>query len=152
MSFYTHAFETVSLSDVKSSIDDHIVPNKWNLLTIWALDCVACEQQKPKLSQYHSKYGNLNIIGVSIDGKAHKRQISKRLREKPVSFDNYIVDYERFTKQYLNEFGSPFLVTPTYVLYSPQGRIEGIQQGPINFGRLKKIIKPTAAHSIDLLR
>ena len=135
------AFDSWKVSDPKESVSFEPTKGVWNLVAVWALDCIPCEQQKPALSQFHSRYNELTVTGVSIDGISQLDAIKKRLANKPVAFDNYVANHETFKKQFINNYGKNFLVTPTYVLYSPDGLIAGIQEGPIDFNNLISIIR-----------
>ena len=142
-----------TLQKSKSSIDDNLIPGKWNLVAVWALDCIACEAQKPKLSSFHRRFDHLNVLGVSIDGKSQIKGVIDRLESKPVSFDNLVVEYDQFASAFSLEFGTSFLATPTYLLYSPVGDLEGVHIGPISFSELKKIIEPRKSTvSTDIMR
>lgn len=140
VAFPAFAFDAWDIANPNQKVSTLPENGKWQLISIWGLDCVACEKQKPKLSQVNRRYNNLSVFGVSIDGKHQVESIKKRLNNKPVSFPNAVVEYDDFIKQYANEFDVDFLATPTYILYQPNGQLRGIHTGPIDFSSLVSLI------------
>ena len=127
--------------DTQRPAGDLLEPGRWNLVAIWALDCVICEKQKPTLSKFHTNHSILNVVGVSIDGKSNLQEVRQRIKEKPVSFENYLVEFPSFNLEYQARYKSRFVGTPTYILYGPKGEIQGIQAGPIDFVKLDALLK-----------
>ena len=127
--------------DTQRPAGDLLQPGQWNLVAIWALDCIICEKQKPTLSKFHTSHKRLHVVGVSIDGKSNLQQVRERLKEKPVSFDNYLVEFPTFSLEYQARYKARFFGTPTYILYGPKGEIQGIQAGPLDFVKLDAILK-----------
>ena len=127
--------------DTQRPAGDLLEQGRWNLVAIWALDCVICEKQKPTLSKFHTSHSTLNVVGVSIDGKSNLKQVRQRLKEKPVSFENYLVEFPTFNLEYQARYKARFIGTPTYILYGPKGEVQGIQAGPIDFIKLDALLK-----------
>lgn len=149
MSSYVLAFDAWDIADPERTISAQAKPGQWTLLAFWALDCVLCEQQKPRLSQFNQRFDQLSVLGISIDGRQQIDAIRNRLQEKPVSYPNTVVDYPAFADQYRAEFGEKFLVTPTYLLYSPTGEVLAIRMGSLNFTRLARIIGTQTSKAPD---
>lgn len=129
-------------------------PGKWNLLTVWALDCAICEKQKPALSHFHEKFPQLEVTGLSIDGLAQIDAVRQRLLEKPVSFANHLIDYRELARHFNKEFRTPFIGTPTYIFYSPEGKLLEVHAGPMDFTKLQKILNSNSTNkpAVDLMR
>lgn len=134
------AFDGVSPSANPTSVDRYINSGKWTLVAIWALDCVACEQQKPELSSINKKLEHLNVVGLSVDGLSNIDSVNQRLSDKPVSFDNVIVELKAFQNEYQSRYGSQYVGTPTYILYSPDKQIDSIRVGPMDFSLLSNYV------------
>jgi len=145
----TLAFDVWTISEPSRKMSSEATPGQWRMLAFWALDCVLCEQQKPRLSQFNQRYDQLSVLGIAIDGRQHLAAIKKRLQDKPVSFPNAVVDYPTFAAQFHAQFGQKFLVTPTYLLYSPTGDDMTIHTGTLDFTRLASIIKTPVTRSPD---
>jgi len=136
----TYRFNAIDVQSGQSA-ERMLEENKWNLVAVWALDCITCEEQKPALSQFHRTYSQLNVVGLSIDGQAALTAIRNKLAQQPVPFTNYLVDQtdiNRFFDTYLQAI---FYGTPTYILYSPDGQVADVHAGPLDFTSLQTILK-----------
>lgn len=136
----SHGIDAWSIQDTDKRHSITPVQNQWTLVSLWALDCIVCEQQKPALSQFNTRYPNIDIVGVSLDGRANVDLVRQRLAEKPVSFKNAITDLASFEPQYRSQFGKQYIGTPTYILYSPDRKLKGVHVGPIDLNNLIKLV------------
>lgn len=121
------------------------VPGQWTLVQLWALDCAVCEEQKPALSQMNKEYKELTVLGLSLDGLSNVENVKKRLASKLTSFDNFIAELGSVKSQLQSLFSSEYIGTPTYILYSPKGKIVTVQPGPIDLLSLPKQLSLTKA-------
>lgn len=121
------------------------VPGQWTLIQLWALDCVVCEKQKPALSKMNEDYNELTVLGLSLDGLSNAVDVRARIAGKRLSFDNYIAELNSVRSQLQSSFDSEYVATPTYILFSPTGKIIAVQPGPINLQNLPEQLKLTKA-------
>jgi len=134
------------------------VPGQWTLVQLWTLDCVVCEKQKPALSQLNEDYEELTVLGLSLDGLGYADDVRARITDKGFSFDNYIAELDSVKLQLQSSFDSEYVGTPTYILYSPAGKIIAVQPGPINLKKLPeqleltKVQSPARALSADIIQ
>jgi len=134
------------------------VPGQWTLVQLWALDCVVCEEQKPGLSELNNNYDELTVLGLSLDGLGNAVDVRERLASKQLSFDNFIAELNSVVAQLQSAFDSEYIGTPTYILYSPVGKIVAVQPGPIDLQKLPEQLKltkvetQTPALSADLIQ
>lgn len=124
------------------------VPGQWTLVQLWALDCVVCEEQKPALSKMNEEYNELTVLGLSLDGLGNAVDVKARIAGKQLSFDNYIAELNSVRSQLESSFNSEYVATPTYILFSPTGKIIAVQPGPINLKNLPEQLKLTKAKTI----
>lgn len=134
------------------------VAGQWTLVQLWTLDCVVCEKQKPALSQINNDYNELTVLGLSLDGLDLANDVRASLTVKALSFDNYIAELDSVKVQLQNSFDSKYRGTPTYILYSPAGKITAVQHGPIDLQKLPerleltKVEAPAPAMAADLIQ
>ncbi|MGV6858128.1 MAG: TlpA family protein disulfide reductase [bacterium] len=126
---------TVSLAQLSGK-------EQWLLVMFWATTCAICEAQKPLLSQFHDshKEKDANVIGVVIDGPGAKEAIRKSLIRYPVSFPTYVADLGLLALNYEIATGEPFRGTPTYWLLDPNGKLVGVNPGPLRVEAIEKFI------------
>jgi len=123
------------------------VPGQWTLVQLWTLDCVVCEKQKPALSQLNKDYDGFTVFGLSLDGLSNADSVKARLAEKLLSFDNYLAELDSVKLQLQSSFDSEYTGTPTYILYSPAGKIIAVHPGPIDLQKLPKQLELTKAQA-----
>ena len=141
---------SISLSASATKLDAHnvnsklspaivsSVPGQWTLVQLWTLDCVACEKQKPALSQMNKEYDGLTVLGLSLDGLSNADNVRARLADKLLSFDNYLAELDSVKLQLQSSFDSEYAGTPTYILYSPASKIVAVHPGPIDLPKLPR--------------
>lgn len=157
LSSSSFAFTGIDLDAKTVNLDSSIKHGKWTLVAVWALDCIACEKQKPKLSEINTEMSNLSVVGLSVDGFDNLAQVKKRLDRKPTSFDNIVMNLDAFESHYISSIGRDYYGTPTYLLYSPDRELSVVHVGPIVFSELDTFIKDNTkvkhiAPQTDLMR
>jgi len=119
------------------------VPGQWTLIQLWVLDCVVCEKQKPALSKMNEDYNEFTVLGLSLDGLDNIASVRERLVAKNLSFDNFIAELSSVKLELERSFDTEYIGTPTYILYSPRGKIVAVQPGPIDLQKLPEQLKLT---------
>ncbi len=138
----SHAFEMQTLQDKRTSLHNIVGDGRWAVVMLWAKDCVSCEEQKPLLESFHQKYKNskAHAIGISTDGMQQIEYIKSNIARHNTSYTNLAALTDVFSWQFEQETGKAFRVTPTYLLYFPDGKLAGVRHGPIDFAVLEKVI------------
>lgn len=102
---------------------------KWTVVAVWASDCPICRAELPQMDFFHSahKDKDARVVGLSIDGYAGRRAALKFIEDVGLDFPNYLVDVMD-----LFQIGAgPFIGTPTFYIFSPEGKPVGHQVGPL---------------------
>jgi len=102
---------------------------KWTVVAVWASDCPICRAELPQMDFFHSahKGKDARVVGLSIDGYSGKRAAVKFIDDVGLEFPNYFVDVMD-----LFQIGAgQFIGTPTFYIFSPDGKPVGHQTGPL---------------------
>lgn len=143
----------VSLENIDGSqkkLSDYIGHGKWVVLNIWGTRCPPCREEMPELVNFHDEHHNLDaiVIGVAIDfpsyGYANKKEI--------IAFaDDYLIDFPLLLSDggITEKMGlGPLQGLPTTYLFTPAGKVAGMQVGGItkkildNFINKNKAVTP----------
>lgn len=136
------AFQMQTLQDTRSNLHDYVGDGRWTIVMFWGKDCVACEAQKPMLEAFHQKYSQsrAKAIGVSIDGMENIAYIRQNIAKHQTSYLNLAVLTDVFEWQFKQETGKQYRLTPTYLLYFPDGKLAGVRHGSMDFNVLEQIL------------
>ncbi len=108
--------EVVNLTDFRG---------KWVLLDFWASWCKPCRAQAPLLKNIHTKYPDLEIVSVSIDGgprqKNPKSDWLNAIKDDGIADWTHLSDLQGGDSPVTRLFG--FTSIPFTVVISPEGRI-----------------------------
>jgi thiol-disulfide isomerase/thioredoxin len=102
---------------------------KWTVVAVWASDCPICRAELPQMDFFYfaHKDKDARVVGLSIDGYAGRRAAAKFIEDVGLEFPNYLVDVME-----LFEIGAgAFVGTPTFYIFSPDGKVVGYQVGPL---------------------
>jgi len=113
------------------TVEDYFTPEKWTILMIWRHDCHVCNQEVGDYSFFHEDNEQAQVIGLSIDGMAKKDKAEQFISTHDLSFKNLIGELGTVARYYQNKTGTRFLGTPTFMVFSPQGKLMAAQAGAI---------------------
>ena len=80
--------------------------------------------------------GRVRVIGVAINGYQRKDAIEAFRAEYTMQFPTLVADPRRFLAHYKEKTGQGFKGTPTFLVYTPDGRLAGLNAGPIDLDKL----------------
>ncbi len=124
------------------ALDKVIGDGQWTVVMFWATDCTICKQQVPLISAFHDKRktDNAKVIGIAIDGMEKQELVKSHLDTNPTSYPNYIGSLAMigFNFQAITE--QSFRGTPTYLVFSPEGKLMGQNAGPMRLEALENFI------------
>lgn len=114
-------------------LGDYAGKGKWLVVMLWASDCHVCNVEAHQYVDYHNRHhsGNVSVLGVSMDGVAHKAEALAFIRAHAVTFPNLIGEPEDVADLYTNLTGHPWVGTPTFLIYDPTGKLRAQQVGAI---------------------
>lgn len=125
------------------NLRDYVGQGKWTVVAIWAHDCTICKQEIHQMSFFHDahKDKNAQVLGISIDGYARKKQVQRFITDQGLDFPNLIGDPSIVAKI----GGGLFVGTPTFYVFSPTGKLLAEQVGPVTQEQVEAFIAKAAA-------
>lgn len=116
-----------------NSIDSFAGNGKWLVVMLWASDCHVCNEEVHQYVQFHKSHSakDATVLGVSLDGKAKKTDAESFLKEHNVNFPNLIAEPQTVANMYQSLTGTPWVGTPSFLVYSPKGELIGAQVGAV---------------------
>jgi peroxiredoxin len=128
-----------SIDDSEHKLSEYIGRGQWVVLNIWGTRCPPCREEMPELVSFHDAHKNLNgmVIGIAIDfpsyGYADKVEVSDFADDYLIDFPVLLSDSTITEKIGLGRLEA----LPSTYLFSPDGKVVGIQVGAIT----KKILE-----------
>ena len=126
----------------RHNLNEFIGRGKWTVLNIWGARCPPCLEEMPELVHFHDEHKDTNaiVVGVAIDfpsyGYANKEEIAEFIDDHLIEFPVLLSDASISEK-----IGAGILEgLPTTYLYTPQGKLVGMQVGGITRNILEAFI------------
>ena len=115
------------------SIQDHLVAGTWNVVMIWAHDCVACNQEAADYSALHSRHTGktAEVLGISMDGKDFRAEARKFVERHNLTFPSLLLEPAELVSYYEFMTQTPWVGTPSFMIFDPQGNLAAKQAGAI---------------------
>jgi len=94
------------------------------------------------IEAFHQKYHRFNasVIGLALDGPEYQEAIDDVLARNQPSYVNLVAFSDVFNRQFMEETGKAFSVTPTYVFYRPDGSVFGVHTGKVSLAALEAVV------------
>lgn len=111
---------------------------KWTVVAVWASDCPICRAELPQMDFFHSAHKNKDarVVGLSIDGYKGRVAATQFIKDVGLDFPNYLVDVMD-----LFDIGAGMFVgTPTFYIFSPDGKVVGHNVGPLTQEQVEAFI------------
>ncbi len=121
-------------------ISKYVGKGKWTVVMLWAHNCPICNQEVQNMSFFHEdhKDKDATVLGVSVDGMALVDKARGFVSNHVLDFPNLIIEPEQAQIQKFG--GGAFVGTPTFYVYSPEGKLEAKHVGPISTDDLEKFL------------
>ena len=115
------------------SLDSLTGNGKWSIVMFWAYDCHVCNDEAHEYVAFHKKHKNndAEVIGISLDGSANKKEAENFIRRHKLNFINLIGEPDDVTGVFEDLTGADWIGTPTFLLYNPKGEIRAQQVGAV---------------------
>ena len=128
--------EAVQLKDFDGnnrSLDDYTGDGKWLVVMIWASDCHVCNQEVNGYVDFHTdhKGRDATVLGISMDGAGGKRDALGFIERHAVNYPNLIGEPAEVASLYASLTGQRWRGTPTFLVYSPDGKLSAQQVGAV---------------------
>ncbi len=129
------------------NVNEFIGKGKWVVVVVWAYDCHVCNEEIHYVNAFHEarKDKDAIVLGVSIDGYDLKESAKAFVDKHSLRFTNLIAEPEQ---EVMMKFGAgPFIGTPTYYVYTPNGELVGQNVGAVTKQELDDFINNYTAES-----
>lgn len=142
LSSQSMAFEMHTMSGERTNFLDRVGDGRWSLILVWSIDCIPCEEQKPMLEAFHQSHVNTDaqVVGIALDGIEEREALQAVIDHHQTSYENLVAFTDVFKRQFEEETGKNFRATPTYLLYSPKGELQGMHAGKLSREALESIV------------
>lgn len=121
------------------NVNEFVGKGRYTVITFWAHDCPICQRDIHEMVFFHDahqKKNDVTVLGVSIDGRAKKRQAQQFVDDHGLEFVNLLAEPAQVV-----QFGAGALIgTPTYYIYSPEGDLIKKRIGAMTQEELEAVI------------
>jgi len=134
-----------SLQGDEHNVNEFIGHGKWVVVAIWAHDCPICNAEIYQMSFFHDEHKDKDaiVLGVSIDGWDNRDKAQAFVDRHSIDFTNLITEPDA---SILARFGAgPFIGTPTFYVYSPDGTLVAQNIGPTTQEDVERFMSTYAA-------
>ena len=122
-----------AMTDIKgkpSSVAKHVGKGQWLIVEAWHSRCHICMKGMPAMVQAGRSFPNAKLIGVSLDGNRHIAQrIVKRFN---INFPTIVSNTREFDRYLRKVANRPLVGAPTYLIFSPTGKLKAVQSGKLS--------------------
>jgi len=149
--FCNSSLFALTLNDLdgnKVNLDFFLKQGKWTIVEIWASHCAICRQHMPQMVEFDGKLKNVQLLGITLDGKGGIDQAKAFVKQYQIPFTT-LVSNSLIIDTWFQEIAQASLNgTPTFVVFDPKGKIAAMQAGPVpvssfeNFIRKKTMFNP----------
>ncbi|MGB3916032.1 TlpA family protein disulfide reductase [Thiothrix litoralis] len=129
------------MEDKPATFDSLVGKGKWTVMEVWASDCRMCRATIHHTVDFETSNPDVDVIGVSLDGKAGKANAEKFIDEQGLTFTNLLSDPSEVDKYLYSTAKESFIGTPTFMVYNPQGKLLAVQPGAVTAEELSDFIK-----------
>lgn len=154
-----HAIDIVDTRGNTDRLNEVVESSGWTLVMLWSHDCIPCERQKPMIERFHQETWKrgVTVLGLSTDSIALRKKAVKVHEAGITSFTNYYFEGQDFSQPFREFTGRDFFGTPTYLLFDPDGNLQGAHTGAVNRNMLDQqfeaVLKdPVFTPTPDLIR
>jgi peroxiredoxin len=129
-----------TLDGEEHNVNEYIGKGKWVVVAIWAHDCPICNAELYQMSFFHDDHKDKDaiVLGVSIDGWKNKAKAEAFIERHSIDFPNLITEPDA---RILAGFGAgPFIGTPTFYIYAPDGSLAAQSIGPTSQEDLERFM------------
>lgn len=122
-----------------ASIQSFAGKGKWLIVQAWSSSCPICNQTMPELVKSAHSFPNAKLIGVSLDNNNAKTQ--RFIKKHNINFPTLLSNNNEFDA-YLKRVAKERLTgTPTFLIFSPDGKLAAMQPGSVPPQTLKNFLR-----------
>lgn len=140
--FLAAAVPDLSLQDFEGKerhLREFLGRGHWVIVVAWSKDCPICKRDIHHMTFFHDEHKDkgARVLGLSVDGVASRRQAQAFIDDYDLNFPNLIGGPEDASRL----GGRPFVGTPTYYFFDPNGRLAGIRVGALTQTQAEELIE-----------
>ena len=134
-------------SDAFETIDTHGGQGKWLVVMVWASDCEICKTEVGAYKQFHQRHRQTtaSVLGLTIDGAAGKEEALDFVNQHNLNFSNLIGEPEAVMSYFQILTGSPWIGTPSFLVFGPNGELMAKQVGALSPDLIDQFIADNSA-------
>ena len=128
----------VDMAGIATNLESHTGDGKWLVVMLWSVTCSICASEVPVYSDFHEEHKDrdIKILGVALDGSEQRDVIEDTVIRWDMRFPTLIADLSLFSFYYEFQTGERLMGTPTYMVYTPEGRLVANNPGPMRTSAL----------------
>lgn len=129
------------------TLDEYTGQGKWAIVMIWASDCHACNAEAKNYVKFNKAHKDKDayILGISMDGDEKILDAEAFIERHGVDFQNLIGEPENVAGMYSSLTGRPWVGTPTFLLFNPEGELRAAQVGAVPTHIIESFIEKESA-------
>ena len=112
----------------------YLQKDKWLLVKVWEANCRVCNETAHEIVNLQKQYGgkDILILGIALLNSADTTAIENYINRHQITFENLLDDGSNVAHIYQTGTGESWGGwTPTFLLYSPQGKLAAKNIGPV---------------------
>lgn len=115
------------------TLEDFKGKGKWLIVMIWASDCHVCNAEAHQYVDFQTRHSlkDATVLGISIDGAEKKADALEFIKRNNINFPNLIGEPETIASLYTEITESPWIGTPSFLIYSSTGILRAKQAGVV---------------------
>ncbi len=148
MPFATSASAITDMNNNPINIETLVGKGHWAIVEVWASDCRMCQLSIQHIVNFKATHPEVDIIGVSVDGKEGKAHAQGFIHEQKLTFPNFLSNKEEIDKYLFTTIEKNFIGTPTFIFYDPQGKLLTVQPKALTEKELSGFIDSQGSQEI----
>lgn len=132
----------VDLKGNPADLSDHTGQGKWLVVKFWASDCHVCAQETPSVTAFHERHrdDDAEVLGIALDGPDNMAAVRAFRERHGAGFPSLVMEAEAGWRLFQELTGQPWVGTPSYLIYGPDGQLLAQQVGAVPMAMVEDFI------------
>lgn len=120
------------------NVNEFIGQGKWTVVAVWSSNCPICRREIHHTSFFYDEYKkrDATVLGLSVDSERGRDKALRFISDHGLEYPNLIGDPA--VASMLG--GGRFVGTPTFLFYSPDGKLAAHRVGPVTVEQLEEML------------
>jgi peroxiredoxin len=121
------------------NVNEFIGKGQWTVVAVWSADCPICKRDIVHMTFFHedNRKQGATVLGLSIDEVENIQHARRFVSDQALNFPNLIGSWKDASAL----SGASFIGTPTYYVFSPEGKFMTQRVGPATQEEMETIIE-----------